>query len=441
MNNDSKSGGDAEYVQSAIVIDNGSGMIKAGFSGDDAPRSLFPSVVGRPFMGTLMVGPKQKDYFVGDEVVQSRRAYLWESYPMKHGIITSWHDMEGIWRHTFYNQLRIAPEEHAVLLTESPHTPRHISMNPYQTKAREKMTQIMFELFNVPAFYVSIDAVLALYASGRSTGVVLDSGHTVTNTVPIFEGHALLHAVNRLDVGGRDISDYLARQLADRGYHLTMSKYSGEIPENESVRDIKEKLCYFEPKLVEFEHYYTVNNLSERAVIMRNVFGGDITRILCQYLPQSADQDVDYQSISNDLKTVDYELPDGQVIAVGEERLKAPQILFKPNLVDQDGDGIHKLLLDSIGKCDKDIQRDLFGNVLLSGGSTMFDGILETLQMELKVLAPKSTKIDVIARPERKYSVWIGGSMLSSLSTFQEMWISKYEYDDSGPTIVHRRCL
>lgn len=419
MNNESKSGDDEEDAKYAIVIGNGSTTIKAGFSGDDAPRAVFPSAVGRPRVHGALVGI---DYFIGNDC----NIYQALSYPLKYRLVTNWNDMERIWHHTFYNELRIAPEEHAVLLTESPFNPE---------RNRETLARIMFETFNVPAMYLAVDAVLALYASGRSTGIVLDCGHTVTNTVPIFEGHALLHAANRLNIGGRDITDYLMRLLNDRGHSFTTSG------EREIARDIKENLCHFEPKLVEFEHYYTVNNLLERAVIMRNVFGGDITRILSQYLPQSAEQDVDYQSIFNDLKTVDYELPDGQVIAVGEERLKAPQILFQPNLVDQNGDGVHKLLLDSIGKCEKDIQRDLFGNVVLSGGSTMFHGILETLQMELEVFAPKSTKIDVIAPPERKDSVWIGGSMLSSLSTFQEMWISKDEYEEYGPCMVHRKCF
>ena len=136
-----------------------------------------------------------------------------------------------------------------------------------------------------------------------------------------------------------------------------------------------------------------------------------------------------------------YELPDGQVTTIGNEWFRCPEVLFQPSFPCMESCGIHQTTINSIKKCDVDICKDLYTNTVLSGGTTMYPGIADRMQKEITVLAPSTMKIKIIAPPERKFSVWIGCSILNSLFTFQQMWVSKQEYDESGPSIVHRKCF
>ena len=258
------------------------------------------------------------------------------------------------------------------------------------------MAQIAFETFDVPSMYIAIQAVLSLYATGRTTGVVLDIGDGVSHTVPVFEGYSLPHAIGRVDLAGRDVTAHLARLLLERGVRLQGAA------ELEIVRTLKEKLCY--------------------------VAEGDYAAAL-----QAAERGNDHEQA--------YELPDGQVISVGSELFRAPEILFKPAEAGLEVPGIHHLLGDTISKCDVDLRKQLHENIVLSGGSTMLAGLLERLRREVVEVAPPSVRVKVVAPPERKYSVWIGGSVLANMATFQQMWMTKEEYNEYGPGRVHQRCL
>ncbi|KAF1742725.1 hypothetical protein MXB_5614, partial [Myxobolus squamalis] len=338
-----------------IVIDNGSGICKAGFSGEDYPRVAFPSIVGQPKHVGVMIGVcNKKNYFIGDEA-QNKRGMLALRYPIEHGIVTNWEDMERIWSHVFFNELRIQVEEYPVLLTEAP-------LNPM--KNREKMTQIMFETFKVPALFVSIQAVLSLYASGRTTGIVIDSGDGVTHTVPIYDGYVMPNSIHRIDIAGRDLTEHLLKLFSERGYSFITTA------EREIVRDMKEKLCYVA--------------LDYKQEVLNYEFEADNTK--------------------------KYELPDGRVIELGSERFRCPELIFQPSLVGVESKGVAETSYESIMQCDIDIRRDLYSSIVLSGGSTMFPGLPERMHKDIMAFVPLSVKVRIASPPERKYSVWIGGS-------------------------------
>ena len=211
-----------------IVIDNGTGLSKNGYAGEDQPRSVWPTLIGYPRYESIMtdVDHYTRDYYIGEEAI-NLRGVLRLVYPISHGKIEDWDAIEKIWSYTFYNDLKVDPSENPVLLTEAPFNPR---------ENRERMASVMFDNFGVPAVYVATQAVLSLYASGRTTGLVIDSGDGVTHIVPIYEGFSINHAIKRIDLAGRDITEYLRRLLRQTGYSFV----SGA--EKEIVRDIKEKL-------------------------------------------------------------------------------------------------------------------------------------------------------------------------------------------------------
>eukprot|EP01035_Chromulina_nebulosa_P017653 gene17653-23236_t len=363
-----------------IVIDNGTGVIKAGFSGVDKPRVVFRNYIGRTKYKRAMPGGalEGSNVYVGSKA-EAHRGSLLLSYPMNHGIIENWSDMEKIWTFIYSkDNLNVSSDEHNVLLTEAP-------LTPY--KSREKMAEIFFEGLNIPGIYFSVQAVLSLYASGRTTGVVLDSGDGVTYAVPVYEGFALSHAITRMDIAGRDITNHLQLLLRRSSYIFHTSA------ELEVIRQIKESSC----------------------VIALNPI------------------DLDNKASSI------YQLPDGSNINLSSEIYSAPEILFQPSLIGSEYKGIHDCLVKSIMKSDIDLRRTLFSQIVLSGGSTLFPSFGDRLLNEIRKhpLSPRETKIRIAAPPDRLYTTWIGGSILASLSTFKSMWINKADYADQGSRILH----
>lgn len=367
----------------ALVIDNGSGIIKAGMAGEDKPRISFTSAVGRPkHTGSkvlLSAKVENIEHFIGKKM-HEHRGILKLSYAMDHGVVTNWKDMERLWEYVYSNEdLKLDPKEHPLLLTEAPLNPR---------ANRYRAAEFLFEGLNVPELFVAPQAVLSLYASGRTTGIVCDSGDGVTHVVPVYEGYALSNAVSRSNIAGRDITERLQLLLRRSGCNLLTSA------EKETVRTIKEQLCYvaFDPAVEE-----------------------DSSR-----------------------RGVQYVLPDGQEITITKEAFRAPEVLFRPDILGSEELGLHECVHRSIMLADRDLRSTLYKSVVLAGGSTMFRGFGDRLLKEIRTLAPQGVKITINAPPQRLYSTWVGGSILAALPSFSSLCVSKSAFLEEGPHLLDR---
>jgi len=367
----------------AIVIDSGSSFTKAGFAGAEGPKTVFPTVIGTPRSNQQMVGGQNKEFFVGGEAY-AKSALLNLRQPIENGLVTNWDDMEKLWNHTFYNELLVAADERPVILTEKPMCPR---------MSREKMIQIMFEVFNVRGFYSGIQGVLALFSLGKTTGVVWDAGEGVSFTVPIYEGYGLTHAIMRSGISGGDLTALLLRMLVESGHDEASLR-------PKEVSAMKEQVC---------------------AVSLD--YQADMQKSETARTPRS-----------------NFQLPDGVEVTYTTETFRCPEALFTPSIARSTSNGVQGLIHGALEKCDLDVRKELYTTIVLTGGTSMFRGLAERMEKEIVALAAPQMKVNVIATPERRNAVWLGGSVLGSLDAFPQMMIDRAEFQEEGAQIVHRKC-
>ncbi|KAK3385712.1 actin family [Podospora didyma] len=380
-----------------IVLDGGTGFLKVGYAGQNFPEHRFPSIVGRPILRSEEKGDSDvviKDIMCGDEAAAARN-FLQISYPMENGIVKNFEDLAHLYDYTFYDKMQVNTRGQKVLLTEPP-------LNPHAN--RERLCELMFERYGFDGVYVAIQAVLALYAQGLSSGVVVDSGDGVTHLVPVYESVVLHHLTRRLDVAGRDVTRNLIALLLRRGYALNRTA------DFETVRQMKEKLCYV-----------------------------------------SCDLELD-KRLSEDTTVLveSYTLPDGRLIRVGSERFEAPECLFQPHLIDCEQSGLGEMLFELIQSADVDIRASLFKAIVLSGGSSMYPGLPTRLERELKQLwltrvlnnnpeRLSKFRVRIEDPPRRKDMVFLGGAVLANIMADKpDMWVTKAEYEELGPKALEK---
>lgn len=444
-----------------VVLDLGSGLTKAGYAGTSEPSVVVGTLAGRarlpkvlPTSSTAaaiasnptyhasgnmisMDGPSPSSllrktgqpspYIVGD-ALHTLSGVLSLHHPLERGVVTDWAAAERLWNHVVHDALAVAPGEHPYLVTEA-------VLNAHAN--REKLAQFFFETLSAPSLHVAIPAVLALFASGRTTGLVLDAGDTVCTALPVAHGHCDVNAVRRLDLGGRDVTDRLLTLLRKSGASLFATS-----SERQAVRRMKERLAYVAVDPSKEELLHSSNS------------------------PVSAGS-----------ATKSFNLPDGNSVRINVERFRAPEILFQPHIVGLECGGVADAMTSAIAGVDIGLRRNLYSSIVLAvrlcccfiiifwdyctptnftiyllffvfvfmcekGGSTKFQGFPQRLLNELRNVAPSETKIRVHAPPDRLFSAFTGGTILASLSTtFRAMAITRAEYYEYGVSIVHRKTL
>ena len=364
-----------------IIIDIGTGTIKSGFGGEENPKNITPTIIGKKRKKGIIMGVKnQQDFFIGNEAI-SNYGILETTYPIEHNIIINWELIEKIFDNIFNNNLKINCEEYNFLLSEA-------ILNPI--KNGEKLVEMMFEKFNVKGLFLSNQPKLTLLSKGKFNGIVLDSGEGVSQICCFEKGLSLKNTFKRNDIGGRDINNYLRNLLLDKGYNINRF----------DINEIKENLCYCSNDYITEEKYF---------------------------------------------KDIEYELPDGGKIKLGNELIKSTEILFNPEIyivTYKENLGIVDLFKNSISFIDNYYKKELFDNIFFTGGNCFIKGIGERFIKEINNTIDENYKwnININNSNDNKYSCWKGGSVLSLLSSFNKYLINKFEYEEKGVHQCYQLC-
>ena len=346
--------------------------MKAGFAWAESPAASFPSVVSRAKGGY---------YGVGDERMGVRGMVSY-GCARANGAVRDWEDVEKLWNYMFFQELRVDPEECACLFTEGV---------DHERRDRERLVQLLLETFNVPHLYVSTPAPLALYATGRTTGLVVDSGFNWSTTAAVVDGYAAPESILRTELAGKHVTDWILREVNRKGHYLGRN-------ERKNGESIKERLC-------------VVGDIDE---------GGK-------------------QHSGNWQRHC--KLPDGSVISLEQREVLSPEMLFQPKMYGKHEESIQDISIKSIYRCNLSVQEELSASIVLTGGNSLFGGFKERMEAEIQRKLRSERSAAVLARGDRQTLAWKGGALLCSLSSFLALSITKEDYDEYGPQIIHRKCV
>ena len=395
---------DVKYLKLPIIIDIGSGIIKAGISGQELPKIMFPNYIGEPKYSKVLRSFRKdnqeiQEQYIGKDCLKFL-GILKLRYPVKNGIFENDQDILTIFKYIYQN-LEIDNEEiseHPILITEP-------LLNPYSN--REKIASALFENLSAPAIFFASQPILSLFSTSSTSGVILESGEGVTQSCVVYEGYSIPNTYIRNNYGGKDVTEYFLTLLQRQGYSFSTTS------EFEIVKKMKEDICFTS---ISGNINNPINIMSGNMELSSNKNKSESTGI--------------------------YNLPDGNAIKIGDEKSLAPEILFNPSIIGNENLSFQEMIITSINKVDIDLRKNLFNNILISGGNTLFKGIQEKFHTEIKYLAPKNMKVKLHTPGNRLLSCWTGGNVISTLEIFKKMWVSREEWIEKGnKSIIHIKTI
>ena len=370
------------YSKTPIIIDIGTSSIKAGLSGQEKPSLIFPNYFGEMKYSKSVGSWKDDDkkHIIGNDC-NKYFGVVKLKYPLSHGIFNNSEDISSIFEYIYSNLDMSITEikEHPVLIAEP-------LLNPQEN--RRNIAKVLFDTYKIEQIFFASQPILSLFSTSSTSGAVLESGDGVTQSCIIYEGYTIPGSYKRINLGGKEVTEYLQYLLNKKGHELRNSDGF------QITKKIKEELCE-----------------------------------ICS--PEN----------ENKLEPKNYTLPDDSILEIGEERRLAPEILFNPLMREYEYPGIQEILAESINKTNVDLKLQLYGSILLSGGNTNIKGMKERIYKEIKKLAPKKAKIRLHTPSNPENCCWIGGNIISSLEISKEMWISVKEYMEKGENILHTRTI
>jgi len=413
----------------ALVFDPGHFSLRVGYAGEDCPKAEIPSMVGTSpdttegdSMDTGDDVKMKKKYHVDTAQLNFAKKGMEVNSFMKDGMITDWELFEQVLDYSYKKIIQSESELHPVLFSEAPWNKKD---------RREQLCELMFEKYNVPAFFLVKNAVLAAFANGRSTGLVIDSGATHTSAVPVHDGYVLQHAIVKSPLGADFLTNQCQQFLDDKKVDIVAPyqiKEKKEVGEGSKAKWTKKPNL---PEVTKSWHEYQIR---------------EVVRDFQHNVLQVHEQPYNEETCSS-IPQVEHEFPHGWHDDFGVDRFKIAEALFDPSGIRGSNTGTMMgaahVVTTSVGMCDVDLRPSLYGSVVVTGGNTLLQGFNDRLNRDLSIKTPSTMRFKLIAAngpQERRYGSWIGGSILASLGSFQQMWVSKQEYEDGGRSQVDRKC-